>query len=171
MTALSAHGSETLFPAPLPAEELFLDWELGHAGWADCRIGDERSELGPHFGYCTNALRDLLVQTASVIAGRAFVARFSFDAEPARFRWELRALPDGIDIRISLASGLGDDAEQGGELLWRSCQPRIRLASIFADAARRVLDAQGEDGYLRRWIEHPFPVKELRELRRLADGD
>jgi hypothetical protein len=32
-----------------------------------------------------------------------------------------------------------------------------------------VLDVHGEDGYLRRWMLHPFPVNELRVLRRLAD--
>ncbi|WP_194911543.1 SDR family oxidoreductase [Catenulispora rubra] len=62
------------------------------------------------------------------------------------------------------------DPRGSGTLLWRSCQPRIRLASVFADAdaAQRVLDAHGEDGYLRRWVAHPFPADELRELRSLV---
>lgn len=52
--------------------------------------------------------------------------------------------------------------------MWRSCQPRLRLPSVFASAAQRVLDTHGEDGYLRRWVLHPFPINELRDLQRLA---
>jgi hypothetical protein len=160
--------TEAHLPAPLPAADLFLDWQLGRAGWADCRISDERSEVGLHFGYCTDALRELLAVTASVVAGRAATARFSFDAEPAEYRWLLRARSDGIEVCIHRFSAFGDP-EGSDVLLWRSCQPHVRLASAFADAAQRVLDAHGEDGYLRRWMAHPFPVNELRELRRLAD--
>jgi hypothetical protein len=155
-------------PAPLPAEDLDLDWHLGQAGSADCRIADERSAVVLHFGYCTDALRDLLSETASVIAGRAGSARFSFDAEPTEYRWTLRALSDGIEVCIHRFGAFGDP-DGSGELEWRSCQPRVRLASVFADAAQRVLDAHGEDGYLRRWVAHPFPINELRELRRAAD--
>lgn len=155
--------------APLPAKGLFLNWELGHAGWADCRIGDETSELSLHFGYCTDALHDLLAETASVIAGRASTARFLFDAEPAEYRWTLRSRADGVDVCIRLRRNFNEEPEDG-VLVWRSCQPRIRLASVFADAAQRVLDAHGVDGYLRRWVAHPFPADELRELYRLANG-
>lgn len=160
--------TQVQLPAPLPAESLMVDWHLGHAGWADCRIADERSAVALHFGYCTDALRDLLAEMASVIAGRAATARFSFDAEPTEYRWMLRARSDGIEVCIHRFASFGDP-EGSGELVWRSCQPRVRLASLFADAAQRVLDVHGEDGYLRRWVQHPFPVNELRELHRLAD--
>lgn len=157
--------TEAPHPAPLPAEDLFLDWRLGRAGWADCRIGDAASEVLLHFGYCTDALRDVLAGTASVVSGRAATARFSFDAEPTEYRWTLRARPEGVEVCIHRLT-VFDDPEYPGELLWRSCPPAARLAAVFAGAAQRVLDAHGEDGYLRRWVAHPFPVDDLRELSR-----
>lgn len=159
--------SEDQLPAPLPAEDLVLDWQLGQAGWAVCRIADEKSEVRLHLGYCTDALRDLLAETASVIAGRSVTTRFSFDAEPTEYRWLLRAWSDGIEVCIYRFSEFGDP-DGSGVLWWRSYQPRLRLASAFADAAERVLDVYGEEGYLRRWMAHQFPVNELRALRRLA---
>jgi hypothetical protein len=154
-------------PAPLSATDLTVEWHLGHAGSADCEIADERSAVVLHLGYCTDALRDLLAETASVTGGRAAVGRFSFDAEPTEYRWMLRAHRDGIEVCIRRFAAFGDP-EWSGELVWRSCQPPARLASVVAGAAQRVLDAHGEDGYRRRWMLHPFPINELRELQRLA---
>ena len=34
--------AQAQLPAPLPAEDLALDWHLGQAGWADCRRLQQR---------------------------------------------------------------------------------------------------------------------------------
>lgn len=46
---------------------------------------------------------------------------------------------------------------------WATC----RIADGSMEAAQSVLRLHGEDGYLAKWVEHPFPVAALQDLRRL----
>ncbi|MEV6197148.1 hypothetical protein AB0M19_32665 [Streptomyces sp. NPDC051920] len=62
------------------------------------------------------------------------------------------------------SSNLPDDE---GELLWSSVQSRSTIGHVVIGAAQDVLQLHGADGYLKKWVQHPFPVAELRELRRL----
>jgi hypothetical protein len=41
------------------------------------------------------------------------------------------------------------------------------MAATIADAAQRVLDLHGEDEYLRKWVDAPFPTDHLQLIRGL----
>jgi hypothetical protein len=39
------------------------------------------------------------------------------------------------------------------------------MAEAIAGGAQAVLDEQGQDDYLRRWVEFPFPIGHLQMIR------
>ena len=60
-----------------------------------------------------------------------------------------------------------DVPDQKGTLVWASTQPRGLLAHVVMEAAQSVLLAHGEAGYRAKWVQHPFPIAALQDLRRL----
>jgi hypothetical protein len=73
------------------SEKVCIQYELGQHGWSSFRliIGVASIVVGP-FGYCTDALGDL-VRAALMIATSGVRAEVSFDAEP--MEWRLIAGP------------------------------------------------------------------------------
>ncbi|MFF8729951.1 hypothetical protein ACF073_26235 [Streptomyces sp. NPDC015171] len=134
-----------------------------------CRLADGSRELALSFGYCTDALADL-VSAAGGLYGQGRTVRFFFDAEPRELRWVLRRGAEAVGVSVyefgdvSVSLDLPDDA---GRVIWRAAYPRSVFAHAVLDAARTVLREHGEAGYLARWREHPFPVALVQDLRRL----
>ncbi|WP_239697370.1 hypothetical protein [Streptomyces sp. OspMP-M43] len=119
--------------------------------------------------YCTNALADLL-KGVTGLYGLYDVQRFSFDLEPAEARWILRRRGDNVHITIRRFPDMmtSFDVPDGkGTLEWTSTRPRTCLAHAVLMAAEKVRRTHGEDGYLRKWVLHPFPTTELKTLRHL----
>ncbi|MFB7937764.1 hypothetical protein [Streptomyces sp. NPDC056049] len=150
--------------------EFRFSWELRGAGWVTYRIDDGVSEHETHIGYCTDALADLLYAMTGLY-GDSSGERFSFDREPMETRWLLRRRGDDVAIDIfefpDGGTSWGSPDETGGTLLWSSTQPRGVLCHAVKEAAEGVLREHGEDGYLEKWMLHPFPVAALQDLRRL----
>ncbi|WP_393058182.1 hypothetical protein [Streptomyces sp. LN549] len=148
---------------------LRFSWELSGSGWATCRIADGGSEQKCFVSYCTDALSDLL-HAVSGLYGTATDQRVSFDLEPAVERWRLQRR--GVDVHIAIyrfsdldKSWDAPDAE--GALSWSSTQPRRVFGHVVMEAAAAVLGLHGEVGYREKWVQHPFPVAALQDLRRL----
>ncbi|NNN34145.1 hypothetical protein HLK59_28040 [Streptomyces sp. S3(2020)] len=151
------------------ADGLRFDWELSGSGWATCRIGDGIAQWKDVVSYCTDALADLLHGVAGLY-GPTPVQRFSFDLEPAEARWVLRGRGSDVDIAIHHFPDMSasfDAPDLDGALRWSSAQPRTRLGHVVVEAAQSVLRLHGEDGYRAKWVQHPFPVAALQDLRRL----
>jgi hypothetical protein len=149
--------------------DLQFSWELSGAGWATCRIADGSSERQDHVSYCTDALADLLHGIAGLY-GSSSVQRFSFDLEPAEVRWVLRSHGQDVKILIYLFADMFTSFElpdDEGELSWSSTQPRSVVGHAVLEAAQTVLRQHGEEGYRKKWMQHPFPVSALQDLRRL----
>ncbi|MFF0480206.1 hypothetical protein [Streptomyces sp. NPDC004435] len=150
--------------------EFRFSWELRGAGGVTYRIDDGVSEHETLIGYCTDALADLLYAMTGLY-GDSFGERFSFDREPMETRWLLRRR--GADVAIDIfefpdgGTSWGSPDETGGILLWSSTQPRGVLCHAVKEAAEGVLREHGEEGYLEKWMRHPFPVAALQDLRRL----
>jgi hypothetical protein len=149
--------------------DLQFSWELSGSGWATCRIADGPSERKDIVSYCTDALADVLHGVAGLY-GPNPVHRFSFDLEPAEVRWVLRSM--GSDVRISIyrfpeMPASFDVNDDDGTLVWTSTQNRSALSHAIIDAAQSVLRLHGEEGYRAKWVQHPFPVAALQDLRRL----
>lgn len=151
------------------ANDLRFGWELSGSGWATCRIQDDEAVWKTSVSYCTDALADILHAVAGLY-GPASVQRVSFDLEPAEARWILSRRGPDIDMAIRLFADMStsfDRPDQDGTLVWRSTQPRALVGHAVLEAARSVLGLHGEDGYLKKWGRHPFPVAALQDLRRL----
>ncbi|MFD9610555.1 hypothetical protein ACFWWS_14430 [Streptomyces sp. NPDC059083] len=149
--------------------DLQFSWELSGSGWATCRIADSASEQKHFVSYCTDALADLIHRVAGLY-GPASVQRVSFDLEPAEVRWVLRGQDSDVSIAIYEFPDMStsyDKPDSEGELVWRSKQPRSLLSHTVMEAAQDVLRIHGEDGYRAKWVQHPFPVAALQDLRRL----
>jgi hypothetical protein len=149
--------------------DLQFSWELSGTGWATCRIADSSSEQKDFVSYCTDALADLLHGVAGLY-GTSSVQRVSFDLEPAEVRWVLRSRGTNVDIAIYRFPDMHaswDSPDEAGTLSWSSTQPRRTLGHVVMDAAQAALRLHGEDGYREKWVQHPFPVAALQDLRRL----
>lgn len=149
--------------------DLQFSWELSGSGWATCRIADGTAERTDIVSYCTDALADLLYGVTGLY-GPTPVQRVSFDLEPAEVRWVLRRKDTDVEIALHLFPDMDksfDAPDQDGTLVWTSTQPRTRLAHAVLEAAASVLHHDGEAGYLKKWVRHPFPVAALQDLRRL----
>ncbi len=149
--------------------ELRFSWEISGSGWATCRIADGASERRDIVSYLTDALGDLL-HGVTGLYGPDPVHRLSFDLEPAEIRWVLRSLGSGVEIMIyrfpdMSVSYEANDSE--GTLVWTSRQCRSALGHAVTEAAESVLRLHGEEGYLAKWVRHPFPTTALQDLRRL----
>ncbi|MEV7233137.1 hypothetical protein AB0N06_03835 [Streptomyces sp. NPDC051020] len=153
--------------------DLQFSWELSGSGWATCRIADSTSERKHFVSYCADALSDLIHRVAG-LCGPTSVQRVSFDLEPAEVRWVLRCQDSEVSIAIYEFPDMFtsyDKPNSEGKLVWRSNQPRTLLSHAVMEAAQDVLRIHGEDGYRAKWVQHPFPVAALQDLRRLHMRD
>ncbi|MGC5398635.1 hypothetical protein ACPXCP_23220 [Streptomyces sp. DT20] len=146
-----------------------FSWELSGSGWATCRIADGPCERRDVVSYCTDALADVLHGLAALY-GPGPVHRFSFDLEPAEIRWVLRGAGPDVEITIYLFPDMSasfDAPDGAGTLVWSSRQGLGVLSHAVMEAAQSVLRIHGEEGYRAKWLQHPFPVAALQDLRRL----
>ncbi|WP_351236845.1 hypothetical protein [Streptomyces sp. NPDC002133] len=153
--------------------DLQFSWELSGSGWATCRIADTAGEQKNFVSYCTDALADLLFRVAGLY-GDSSVQRVSFDLEPAEVRWRLRRRGADVDIAIYYFPDMSrswDAPDDEGTLSWSSTQPRHVFGHAVMEAAQAVLSLHGEAGYREKWVQHPFPVTALQDLRRLHQRD
>ncbi|OKI32140.1 hypothetical protein A6A29_21575 [Streptomyces sp. TSRI0281] len=153
--------------------DLRFGWELMGSGWARCRMTDGTSERTDLVSYCTDALADLLYSFAALY-GPGTVHRFSFDLEPAEVRWVLRGEGSDVDIAIYLFPDMSasfDASDDDGTLVWNSRLERGALSHSIVETAQSVLRFHGEEGYRAKWMQHPFPIAALQDLRRMHVRD
>jgi hypothetical protein len=77
-----------------------FSYRLIGSGWAEASIADERSSVEMTASYLTDALADLLSALAALKRGDSDSERFSWDGEPAEYRWLLRREGDEVDVSI-----------------------------------------------------------------------
>ncbi|MEV1061526.1 hypothetical protein [Streptomyces sp. NPDC050263] len=153
---------------------MLMEWELTGHGSAECRLsGEGERATSLVFGYCTDALADL-VAGAGALYGPSRVTRFFFDAEPAELRWVLRRTGgEEVEVTVYRFPDVGvspDLPDAEGTVIWRSAQPRSVFARAVLTAARAVLARHGEDGYRERWARHDYPTALVQDLSRFLRG-
>ena len=57
----------------------------------------------------------------------------------------------------------GGNEADGSPVFSATCSLDER-ARAFSQAARSVLDVEGEEGYLAKWVEYPFPAALLERV-------
>jgi hypothetical protein len=147
---------------------LKIGYSLKNLGWADCVVSDDVSQCKLSASYLTDALGNLLIGACAVLRYFNQVS-FSFEEEPGEFRWVISSPRfDEIAVQIFEFRDLySSSKESDGQLLFSTvCRPVVFATAVYA-AAKAVLEEHGEDGYLLKWDQHPFPLLPLQELERL----
>jgi hypothetical protein len=131
----------------------------------ECRAYRRRAGLAEiPASHLSDALGDLLAALVRLVGGDS-EARFSWDSEPAEYRWILRRDGGEVAVRILWFYDIyKSQHDEAGKLVFETRQPLAELRRVIAAAAAQVLVELGEDGYRDHWVEHPFPTAALRAL-------
>lgn len=138
-------------------------------GWATAQVASTEKTEPLSVSYLGDALGDL---ARSVI--RLFSATdqetvtCSWQEEPGEFRWIMQRFGESIRLQIRMFDDKASrryNAE--GELLFETQCSLLRMATQVQSQMYHVLMEFGEQGYLQRWIQYPFPLSAYQQLTRL----
>jgi hypothetical protein len=147
-----------------------FDYTLTGTGWAEARIksGAAFAHLAP--SYLSDALGDLLGALLELRRGQSN-ARCSWEDEPGEWRWLFAMSGDQLRVRILEFNDQYDqEPDSAGRQVFAAHESLDAVVTAVAQAARRLLEESGEDEYLRRWVEHPFPTESLLALEATLPG-
>jgi hypothetical protein len=141
-----------------------FSYRLVGTGWAEARIADDRSHAILTPSYLTDALGDLLAALVMLKRGEKDVS-FSWEEEPGEYEWTFRRCDSEVTLRIeSFPDQYARVKNAVGSVIFETRQPLGIVIQVVSQAARHLLDELGPDEYARQWVEHQFPLRELREL-------
>lgn len=149
-------------------DEVAIEYQLGQHGWSQFRltVGDASTVVG-EFGYCTDALGDL-VRAALLVATSGTRAEVSFDGEPTEWRLIVTANSPKpqISISVRLFSTLDPHRpDWEGEKLLEARSTGDSFARAVRDAAQSIWDEYGATGYNTAWGGPcGFPLRALTAL-------
>ncbi len=155
-------------------EAVSIEYKLGEYGWSSFQltIGTVSTHVGP-FGYCTDALGDL-VRAALMVATSVSRAEVSFDGEPREWRlivekeWGMIGEPTAkLGIKVLVFPHILPRApDSEGEKVFEAYTSPDAFAGAVLDAVQRLWDANGAEGYNRAWNGFQgFPLRGLQALR------
>lgn len=140
-------------------------YRLTGAGWAEASISGGEASATLRASYLGDALGDLLEAVGVLLEG-ATGARCSWEDEPGEYRWIFSRRGEDVHVQVL---GFEDSylrkPDAAGTVVYESTLPLLGLAVAMADGAQAVLDEHGADGYMAKWIGHPFPTEHLAMIR------
>jgi hypothetical protein len=140
-----------------------ISWTLTGVGWAEVRVGDDRSDATLTASYVSGAAPQELLIAVSRNAAGATEARVQFEAEPEAYRWILTRDGEQVDVRV-LRLADGDLHDGAGTDVFTTSQPVDVLVRAVVRCFDEVFSAYGESVYESSW-KSPFPREELERLR------
>jgi hypothetical protein len=146
-------------------------YRLTGTGWAEARIADGTSSATITASYLGDALCDLLEAVGVLLEG-AEEARCSWEEEPGEYRWIFERTGSDVGVRVlALSDNFPREPDERGVVVFETRTPLREVARAVVEGAQKALDHYGEEEYLRRWVDHPFPVGYLELIQtRLASG-
>ena len=144
-----------------------IDYILTGTGWSKCTISTDDISTTISASYLGDALGNLLSAILKLINGEK-EATISFDEEPGEYRWRFKTTSDKI-VHLTILEfdelwGNKPDSE-GRKVFDTECQLRDLTAAVF-NTAQKILLEYGEEGYIQKWIEHPFPIKQYETINK-----
>lgn len=146
--------------------DVIVDYRLTGIGWSACTIKMYEQTCDVHASYISDGLGKLVSATNLILAGGSILAdgteaKFSFDDEPAEYRWILsRTGYENLSIKILAFpdhwSGRRPDSE-GAVLLQATCPVRLFGKAVLF-SLNRILEKHGLRRYKKKWIEDDFPL-------------
>ena len=140
---------------------LTIDYRLTGTGWATCTIRFNEVTCEATASYLSDALARLVLGALAVVAGLHSVS-IGFDEEPGEYRWAI-VRTDTDTIRgtiLSFPDWLPTYPDSSGEPLMTFECNSIEFGTAVRDAAIRVHEEYGTEGYAEKW-DMPFPAREL----------
>lgn len=146
-------------------------YRLVGTGWAEATLSDGPSSTTLTASYLEDELGELLEAIGTMFEG-ADEARCSWEEEPGEYRWLFQGTGAEVHLRVvAFADVYSKELDHQGVVVFETRQPLREVARSTADGAQAVLDQYGEDEYLRRWVDFPFPTGHLEMVRgRLSAG-
>lgn len=115
----------------------------------------------------SDALGVLLEAVGTLLEG-AEEARCSWHEEPGEYRWVFVRRADLLELRVLAFPELwGHQPDAEGSLVFETRQGLRETATAIADSAADVLAEHGEEGYLAKWVNAPFPSAHLDLVQQL----
>lgn len=141
-----------------------INYKLTGAGWSTCDVQINEHRVNVSASYLDDALGDFARAVRALLKGMD-EARFSFAEEPGEYRWILRPNSDHLHCRILWFDALWSNRPDavGAVILDAHCNFRDFVSATLV-MLNQVLLEHGEEGYLEKWIQHAYPMKELREI-------
>lgn len=140
-------------------------YRLTGPGWSEARLADGSNAVTITASYLGDALGELLEALGLLLEG-ADQARCSWEEEPGEYRWLFQRSDAGVWLRVlAFPDQYAEEPDERGEVLFETRAPLREIVEAIADGAEKVLERYGEDEYLRRWVEHPFPIGHLQLIR------
>lgn len=143
-----------------------LRYELQDAGWADVTVECAGQEVVMTASYLHDSLRGLALAARAVACG-APEARVIFMDEPGEHELVMCRQPDGV-VALEI---VWYDGWKSWNLGSASGQTKLSGPTSVAHVRgqvlsemRRLWEENGEAGYLVKWVEHPFPLAEMKAL-------
>lgn len=151
---------------------LSLHYELHRAGWATATVRDGERQAAFRVSYLCDSLRELATAALSLWTG-ARDARIVFMEEPGEHHlcllvagetlaWELRWFDDYASWNMSPLEKY--------RIVLSGNSTLDRFVSEAHNLLEGVLAEHGVAGYLEKWEDHPFPQKDLEQLRRMRSA-
>lgn len=147
-----------------------LKYNLEDAGWADCEVDIDGQTATVYASYIDDALGGFAPGIRSLLWGMD-EARFSFADEPGEYRWILIPRDQQLHCRILLFNDFPTSMHDkyGKVILNCRCDFHEFISASLA-MMTGVLAEHGVDGYLKKWVRHEYPMKELREIEALVQS-
>lgn len=158
-------------------DSVSLDYRLEQNGWASftLTVGIRNVEVGK-FGYCTDALGDLIRAALMVATGGSF-ASVSFDAEPREWRillgtegsWNFPSNLVPLRVKTFPDAGVGLP-EIEGVMIFEAEVHRDEFARAVLAAAQTIFKRHGTNGYEGSWnfMFSKFPTRALHALETIV---
>jgi len=147
-----------------------FSFELVGVGWARAEVSGDSGDATLTASYLGDALGDLLEAVGNLLDG-AESATCHWEEEPGEFRWKFVREDHRVHLVVlALPDNLPPLPDEAGSEVFRTDESLTSIAASIAAGAQRVLDDWGEAGYLKRWVEAPFPTAHLARVRNLLNG-
>ena len=145
-----------------------LEYDVGEAGWATCRVRLGQDVVEMTASYLHNSLDQLCDVVASVARG-AQAGSVIFMNEPGEHHLNLQRVGEA-DVLVQIVwhddwTSWGMGSASSSQMVVEGTTAIAVLRDQTYAMALHILDSLGPSEYRRRWVEHDFPEASFARLR------
>lgn len=135
-----------------------FSYRLTGTGWAEARVSDEHHSVVLTASYLSDSLGELLLAIATLQDGDTS-AVCSWQEEPGEYRWLFSTDGDVVTIKVlAFPDWWPPRPDEEGVVVFTTKQHLNGIATAIVAGSRAVLEEWGEEGYLAKWVDFPFPT-------------